>query len=81
MLLPKVAETLCLEEYSRARYDESVAETPRFDGDSEEEAKKARNIVFEYCVVHDESSGPRKDRMSMASGLEVRVPFLRSQAG
>lgn len=74
VLLPKVAETLCLEEYSRARYDESVAETPRFDGDSEEETRR-REISYLNIVWFMTNLLDRKDRMSMASGLEVRVPF------
>lgn len=73
-LKPIVAETLKPEEYSRRRYEESIAETPRFDGDSAEERRRREiswlNINWFMTNLLD-----RKDRMSMASGLEVRVPF------
>lgn len=74
VLLPSVAETLKLEEYSRMRYEESIAETPRFEGDSEEERRR-REISYLNINWFMTNLLDRKDRMSMASGLEVRVPF------
>lgn len=74
VLLPAVAESLQLEEYSRMRYEESIAETPRFDRDSEEE-KRRREISYLNINWFMTNLLDRKDRMSMASGLEVRVPF------
>ncbi len=74
VLIPSVAESLRLEEYSRSRYDASVAETPRFAGDSEEEARR-REISYLNIIWFMTNLLDRKDRMSMASGLEVRVPF------
>lgn len=74
VLLPSVAKTLKLEEYSRMRYEESIAETPYFDGDSEEERRR-REISYLNINWFMTNLLDRKDRMSMASGLEVRVPF------
>ncbi len=74
VLLPSVASTLRLEEYSRMRYEESIAETPYFDGDSAEERRR-REISYLNINWFMTNLLDRKDRMSMASGLEVRVPF------
>ena len=73
-LKPAVAKTLNLEEYSLMRYEESIAETPRFEGDSAEE-KRRREISWLNINWFMTNLLDRKDRMSMASGLEVRVPF------
>ena len=74
VLVDSVKRTLDLDGYARMRYDESIAETPRFDGDNAEEARRREiswlNINWFMTNLLD-----RKDRMSMASGLEVRVPF------
>lgn len=74
ILLPSVKESLKLSEYSRMRYEESIAETPRYDGDSEEE-KRRREISYLNIIWFMTNLLDRKDRMSMATGLEVRVPF------
>ncbi len=74
ILKPEVAAELKIEEYSRARYEESVAETPRFEEDSPEEARR-REISWLNIKWFMSNLLDRKDRMSMASGLEVRVPF------
>lgn len=74
ILKPSVAKTLDLEAYSRQRYEESVAETPEFYGDSREE-KRRREISYLNINWFMTNLLDRKDRMSMASGLEVRVPF------
>lgn len=74
ILKPAVRETLKLDEYSSERYEESVAETPVFEGDSPEE-KRRREISYLNINWFMTNLLDRKDRMSMASGLEVRVPF------
>ncbi len=74
VLIPSVAETLRLSEYSRTQYDATIAETPSFDGDSGEEARR-REISYLNIIWFMTNLLDRKDRMSMASGLEVRVPF------
>ena len=74
VLRPEVAKTLDLDSYSQMRYEESIAKTPRFDGDSPEEARR-REISYLNIMWFMSNLLDRKDRMSMASGLEVRVPF------
>ncbi len=73
-LKASVRETLDLEEYSKMRYFETINETPVFDGDNEEE-KRRREIAYLNINWFMTNLLDRKDRMSMASGLEVRVPF------
>lgn len=74
VLTPAVSNTLRLEEYSRMRYEQSIAETPRCDSDSAEERRR-REISYLNINWFMTNLLDRKDRMSMASGLEVRVPF------
>ena len=65
---------LNLEEFIQSRYDETVAETPLLDGESIEESSRRKlfymNMVWFMTTLLD-----RKDRMTMATSLEVRVPF------
>ena len=74
ILLPQVEKSLDLDGYSSMRYEESICETPRFEGDSPEEARR-REICWLNLNWFMTNLLDRKDRMSMASGLEVRVPF------
>lgn len=74
ILLDSVRETLDIDNYSRMRYEESIAEVPIFDGDNDEE-KRRREISYLNINWFMTNLLDRKDRMSMASGLEVRVPF------
>lgn len=74
ILKDSVRDSLNIDEYSYMRYKESVMKTPRYTGDNAEEARRREiswlNIKWFMTNLLD-----RKDRMSMASGLEVRVPF------
>ena len=74
VLRPEIEKRLALEEYVRGRCRESVAETPRLEGEAPEEARRREvgwlNLNWFMANLLD-----RKDRMSMYSGLEVRVPF------
>jgi asparagine synthase (glutamine-hydrolysing) len=67
-------QKLKLEDYARQAYEETVAETPRLDGETSIEAKRREmfylNMVWFMTTLLD-----RKDRMSMGASLEVRVPF------
>lgn len=74
ILIDSVRNTLDLDGYSRMRYDESIAETPEYLGDTKEE-KRRREISWLNIAWFMTNLLDRKDRMSMASGLEVRVPF------
>ena len=65
---------LKLEEYSYQAYLDTVAETPRLEGETGTDAKRRElfylNIIWFMTTLLD-----RKDRMSMGASLEVRVPF------
>ncbi len=74
ILRDEVRERLNLDEYAFYRYNESVKMTPAYSGDSAEE-KRRREIAFLNINWFMLNLLERKDRMSMASGLEVRVPF------
>ena len=67
-------KALHVSEYVAYRYEESVAKTPCLDGERGEDAHRREvawlNLNWFMTTLLD-----RKDRMSMASGLEVRVPF------
>ncbi|MEN9406122.1 MAG: hypothetical protein RLZ12_406 [Bacillota bacterium] len=55
-------------------YTEALAEVPRLASDTKEEAR-LREISYLSLMRWMPILLDRKDRMSMASGLEVRVPF------
>ena len=74
VLHDSVKKTLDLEEYSYMRYKESIERTPQYMLDSPEE-KRRREISWLNIKWFMTNLLDRKDRMSMASGLEVRVPF------
>ncbi len=63
-----------LEGYVSRRYTETVEKTPRLQGENSHEARR-REIFYLNITWFMSQLLERKDRMSMASGLEVRVPF------
>lgn len=74
MLRGEVVQALELEDYARLRCRASRAETPKLDGEKREEACR-REIGWLNLQWFMQNLLERKDRMSMWSGLEVRVPF------
>lgn len=74
LLKPEIADALNLEEYVNRRYEESIAQVPVLEGESPQE-KRRREISFLNINWFMSTLLERKDRMSMASGLEVRVPY------
>ena len=74
VLRREVMEELGLEDYSCWRYRQSVAQTPRLEG---EEAAQVRRREIGWLNLNWFMTNllDRKDRVSMHSGLEVRVPF------
>lgn len=68
------SDKLDLKGYMQQRYEETVAETPRLEGETGIDAK--RRELF-YLNMHWFMTAllDRKDRMSMGASLEVRVPF------
>jgi asparagine synthase (glutamine-hydrolysing) len=73
-LAPEVVNKICPEEYIRQRFQEAKAEVPQLDGESKEEAQ-IRQLFYYNITRFMPTLLDRKDRMSMAWGLEVRVPF------
>ncbi|SDX26943.1 asparagine synthase (glutamine-hydrolysing) [Marininema mesophilum] len=62
------------EEYVRDRYQQALAEVPTLEGEDAQEAR-IREIFYLNLTRWMPTLLDRKDRMSMAVGLEVRVPF------
>ncbi|MBS2968313.1 asparagine synthase (glutamine-hydrolyzing) [Metabacillus sp. KIGAM252] len=74
LLNDKWKNKLNLAEYVKARFDETVAETPALEGESETDAKR-RELFYLNMLWFMTTLLDRKDRMSMGASLEVRVPF------
>ncbi|MFD8753540.1 asparagine synthase (glutamine-hydrolyzing) [Kitasatospora sp. NPDC059577] len=74
LLDAELLRKLDLEGYRRARYREAIAEVPHLDAADPTERRMREisylNLTRFLCILLD-----RKDRMSMATGLEVRVPY------
>ncbi|WHT17982.1 asparagine synthase (glutamine-hydrolyzing) [Crossiella sp. CA-258035] len=69
-----LAERLQLGDYVQQRYQEALAEVPRLAGETGLEARM-RELSYLNLTRFVNLLLDRKDRMSMAVGLEVRVPF------
>lgn len=74
VLTPPWREKLQLSSYVKQRYRETLAEVPLLDGE-EEEDRRRRELTYLNMLWFMACLLERKDRMSMAAGLEVRVPF------
>jgi asparagine synthase (glutamine-hydrolysing) len=74
LLAPGLAERADLPGYLHDRYTEAVAEVAHLPGASEHE-HRMRVICYLHLTRFVRLLLDRKDRMSMAVGLEVRVPF------
>jgi asparagine synthase (glutamine-hydrolysing) len=83
---PDLRDRLDLQGYVDASYRDALAEVPHVDGDAATRSSTTKDGVGaqerrmrEVCYLHltrfVQILLDRKDRMSMASGLEVRVPF------
>ncbi|SDW70021.1 asparagine synthase (glutamine-hydrolysing)/amidotransferase [Amycolatopsis xylanica] len=60
--------------YRAERYAEALAEAPELPGEPPEE-RRMRTLTYLNLTRFVQTLLDRKDRMSMAVGLEVRVPF------
>ncbi|MDH2429146.1 asparagine synthase (glutamine-hydrolyzing) [Sphaerisporangium sp. TRM90804] len=74
ILRDEVAAELDLPAYRARRYRQALDEVPRLPGENGLEARM-REICYLHLTRFVQILLDRKDRMSMASGLEVRVPF------
>lgn len=73
-LHPELLRLLKLDEYVARRYDEALADVPRLPGETGRE-RRMRELYHLALTRHLPAMLARKDRMSMAAGLEVRVPY------
>lgn len=67
-------EKLDIPGHRLARYHEALAEVPVLPGESTSE-RRMREVTYLNLTRFVQTLLDRKDRMSMAVGLEVRVPF------
>ncbi len=74
LLNPRVAEKLDLKDYIDCRYEQALNQIEYMDSDSKETIEK-RKISYLTLNWWMQTLLDRCDRMAMASGLEVRVPF------
>jgi asparagine synthase (glutamine-hydrolysing) len=74
MYTEPVCAALDLETYKRQRYTEAVTEVARVDGE-DDFTHRMRVMSYLHLTRFMRMLLDRKDRMSMAVGLEVRVPF------
>lgn len=73
-----VREQLKLPEFHALSYENAIAEAPRLPGESATDARM-RELSYLHLTRFLQFMLDRKDRMSMAVGLEVRVPFCDPQ--
>nr|WP_151119391.1 asparagine synthase (glutamine-hydrolyzing) [Hypericibacter adhaerens] len=74
VLDPGLRERLDLAGFEADSYASAIAETPQLAGESAAE-RRMREISYLHLTRFVQFLLDRKDRMSMAVGLEVRVPF------
>ncbi|MFS8104532.1 asparagine synthase (glutamine-hydrolyzing) [Lentzea alba] len=74
LLRPELRTALDIESYVADEYATALADIPRVDTDSPFE-RRMRVISHLHLTRLGRAMLDRKDRMSMAVGLEVRVPF------
>jgi asparagine synthase (glutamine-hydrolysing) len=74
LLTPEARSAIQLDEYAADRYADALAEVPRLAGESMYE-RRIREVLYLGLTRWLPLLLDRKDRLSMACGLEVRVPF------
>ncbi|MGH3977530.1 MAG: asparagine synthase (glutamine-hydrolyzing) [Pseudonocardiaceae bacterium] len=74
LLTDDARERIRLDEYVADRYTEALAEVPHLDGEQGND-RRIRELSYLTLRNYLPLMLDKKDRMSMAVGLEVRVPF------
>jgi asparagine synthase (glutamine-hydrolysing) len=74
LLAPDLLGQLDIETYRKERYLDALKEVPVLDGESAVD-RRMREITYLNLTRFLQTLLDRNDRMSMAVGLEVRVPF------
>ncbi|WP_085920094.1 asparagine synthase (glutamine-hydrolyzing) [Halomonas sp. CSM-2] len=71
---PSLLKQLDMENYLHDSYQQAISETPVLPGENATE-QRMRQMTYVNLTRFVQTLLDRKDRMSMAVGLEVRVPF------
>ncbi len=71
---PELMAQIQPQAYVQRRYEEALNEVPRLPGESTRDAR-IREVFYLNITRFLTTLLERKDRMSMAAGLEIRVPF------
>jgi len=74
ILSPELNSIINVEEYACMRYRDTINETPKLTGEGPSDARR-RELFYLNINWFMSTLLERKDRMSMACGLEVRVPY------
>lgn len=74
VLSPELVDWIKPEEYVASRYAQAIDEVPQLQGENAQQ-QRMRQISYLNITRFMPTLLDRKDRMSMAVGLEVRVPF------
>lgn len=74
LLKPEIREQLDMEDYVNSRLAETLSEVPVLKGETSEQ-QRMRQISYLNMKWFMSTLLDRKDRCSMYSGLEVRVPY------
>jgi asparagine synthase (glutamine-hydrolysing) len=74
VLVPELESRVGLAEHRDRLYETAVADVPTLDGEAEEE-RRMRTTTYLHLTSYLPALLERKDRLSMAVGLEVRVPY------
>jgi asparagine synthase (glutamine-hydrolysing) len=74
LLDPDLSALLDLGEYRQARYRQALSEVEHVPGEDDRE-RRMREVCYLHLTRFVQILLDRKDRMSMAHGLEVRVPY------
>ncbi|MBB6217751.1 asparagine synthase (glutamine-hydrolyzing) [Anaerosolibacter carboniphilus] len=74
LLSPELYQRIQPKDYLDARYQETLKEVPHLPGEKPEDAAR-RTLFYMNMIWFMTTLLDRKDRMSMGTGLEVRVPF------
>ena len=74
LLNPSISSKINLKDYINFRYNQSLSNVEILDSDSYDTAEK-RKISYLTITWFMQTLLERADRMSMANGFEVRVPF------
>ncbi len=74
LLAPDFVDWVKPEQYVHERYRQALSEVPRLAGENQQQ-NRMREMSYLNITRFMPTLLDRKDRMSMAVGLEVRVPF------